>query len=565
MNKHYLFSFILFFCLAGGSLMAQTAYVANFGSNTVSVINTATNTVTATINVGTNPYGVSVSPDGTKVYVTNNGDNTVSVISTATNAVTATITVGDAPRGIIVSDDSRRVYVANYGSDNVSVINALNNMVMATVAVGDGPIGVDVSPDGKVYVANNNAGTISIINTSDNMVSQYQPFFSSTDSVYTVYFRPGQPSAVLFVDNLSALPGTFIYNASIEYDNGGATSYAVGSQPVALILDKSGDIYVTVNSDDKVFYGNFFNNDDITVGDSPYGIAMSPDSVHVYVANRGSDNVSVISTATHMVTATIPVGDDPASLGNFVSTFPVAFDGFHAFCSDNAVKTGLGGGVPAGGVYSGAGVTDDGNGMTYTFDPVAAGAGVHVISYTAPSGIIARSSIAVSEIPAVTLTLPDTFYMTSAMPLTGIGGGSPAGGVYSDVFNEINDDGNGMTFSFNNSVFVGDTNRITYTYTDAFGCSNSASKKIFVALPPSAVSDLSDLQITVFPNPTTGLVELRGASPQSIRVIDRLGRQVMAQENPASGIDLSQLPPGLYTLLVYLGEGKWGSGKVVKR
>ena len=47
-------------------------YVTNNLSNTVSVINTATNTVTATIPVGANPFGVSVSPDGSKVYVANN-------------------------------------------------------------------------------------------------------------------------------------------------------------------------------------------------------------------------------------------------------------------------------------------------------------------------------------------------------------------------------------------------------------------------------------------------------------------------------------------------------------
>ncbi|MGW3053399.1 YncE family protein, partial [Kitasatospora sp. NPDC001175] len=40
-------------------------YVANNGSDDVSVINTTTNTVTATITVGTNPFAVAVSPDGT--------------------------------------------------------------------------------------------------------------------------------------------------------------------------------------------------------------------------------------------------------------------------------------------------------------------------------------------------------------------------------------------------------------------------------------------------------------------------------------------------------------------
>ena len=43
----------------------------SIGDNTVSVINTATNTVSATITVGTNPNGISVSPDGSKVYVAN--------------------------------------------------------------------------------------------------------------------------------------------------------------------------------------------------------------------------------------------------------------------------------------------------------------------------------------------------------------------------------------------------------------------------------------------------------------------------------------------------------------
>jgi len=49
---------------------AQTrAYVANFGSNTVSVVDTATDTVVATIPVG-DPIGVAITPDGTRAYVT---------------------------------------------------------------------------------------------------------------------------------------------------------------------------------------------------------------------------------------------------------------------------------------------------------------------------------------------------------------------------------------------------------------------------------------------------------------------------------------------------------------
>ncbi len=74
---------------------AQSAYITN-QLNNVYVINLASNTI-STIIVGQLPYGVSVSPDGSKVYITNLGDSTVSVINTATNTITATIIVGTRP------------------------------------------------------------------------------------------------------------------------------------------------------------------------------------------------------------------------------------------------------------------------------------------------------------------------------------------------------------------------------------------------------------------------------------------------------------------------------------
>ena len=80
------------------------AYVTNFNSNTVSVINTATNTVIATIPVGSGPQGVAVSPDSTRAYVTNFNSNTVSVINTATNTVIAMTPVGSAPSGVAVAE-----------------------------------------------------------------------------------------------------------------------------------------------------------------------------------------------------------------------------------------------------------------------------------------------------------------------------------------------------------------------------------------------------------------------------------------------------------------------------
>ena len=83
--------------LASAQALAQNAYITNAYSNTVSVIDTATNTVSATIPVGITPIGVAVKPDGSKVYVANLASNTVSVIDTAANAVGPAIAVGNGP------------------------------------------------------------------------------------------------------------------------------------------------------------------------------------------------------------------------------------------------------------------------------------------------------------------------------------------------------------------------------------------------------------------------------------------------------------------------------------
>ena len=60
--------------------------------------------------VGESPYGVAVTPDGKNVYVTNEDSNTVSVINTKTNKVKATIPV-KSPEGVAVTPDGKNVYV----------------------------------------------------------------------------------------------------------------------------------------------------------------------------------------------------------------------------------------------------------------------------------------------------------------------------------------------------------------------------------------------------------------------------------------------------------------------
>ena len=96
------------------------AYVANSSSNTVSVIETATNTVVATVPVGDHPTGVASTPDGAFVYVTNQG-GTVSVIETATNTVAATVPIGPFSTDIAITPDGAFAYLDS-GTERVAVI-----------------------------------------------------------------------------------------------------------------------------------------------------------------------------------------------------------------------------------------------------------------------------------------------------------------------------------------------------------------------------------------------------------------------------------------------------------
>jgi hypothetical protein len=121
--------------------------------------------------------------------------------------------------------------------------------------------------------------------------------------------------------------------------------------------------------------------------------------------------------------------------------------------------------------------------MTYSFDPAVAGAGVQTLVYLVGNiGCLStgNDTVEVFDAPTVTFVAPTPNICVLDVVVTGLGGGTPTGGIYSGI--GVSDDGNGMTFSFDPtaSAPVGGNIPVTYTYADTNGCSNDTTENIFV-------------------------------------------------------------------------------------
>jgi YVTN family beta-propeller protein len=163
-------------------------YVVN-GFQTISVIDTSTDAVIATLSNIQAHGEIVMSPDGTRAYVPGwfNGEG-VTVIDTTTNTVAGHLVglpSGDPIYGIAITPDGRRLYVANgnlvdangnyIGSNTVGVIDIASNTRLATIGVAPQPMDMAMTPDGsKVYVAgldpNGAYGTLTVIDTATNTV-----------------------------------------------------------------------------------------------------------------------------------------------------------------------------------------------------------------------------------------------------------------------------------------------------------------------------------------------------------------------------------------------------------
>lgn len=322
-----IFSFFLSLPIFGE---LNKVYVTTDGG--VAVIDTQTNTLIKVVTVGNGPFGIAMNSDNRAVYVTNTADNTVSIIDTATDTVIGppiSLPGHQQPFFIALTPDGKKGYITNFSSGpigiiaivetqsnstfineminapagTVSVIDTLTNTFIRQITVGVGPIAVVSSPNSKlVYVTNAIDNTISVIETS-------------TDTVKKTLILPNgtMPSALAI-----SLDGTKLYvtngfpmgNAVLVIDaNTGAilNQISVSADTLFIALSPTGDLaYVTSGRPNQVvsvidISQNAVTNIIPTGGDSPLGVAFLPTNPVAYVANNESANVTAIDTNSSTV------------------------------------------------------------------------------------------------------------------------------------------------------------------------------------------------------------------------------------------------------------------------
>jgi YVTN family beta-propeller protein len=121
-------------------------YVANQGSNGISLIEPLAMKVIGFIPTGHGAHGLSLSRDATRMYVTNRLAGTISVISVAKRRVIATWVVGGSPDMMAVSPDGSQLWISNRYRGSVSVVDARTGAVLHVIRTGIGPHGLTFWP-----------------------------------------------------------------------------------------------------------------------------------------------------------------------------------------------------------------------------------------------------------------------------------------------------------------------------------------------------------------------------------------------------------------------------------
>jgi len=298
-------------------------YLAEQFSNTISVVDPATNTFVGAIHLGDpqpgnmSPlyrgqllvHGLGFSPDHRTLVAVSIGSNSVSFIDTATNAVKHITYLGRAPHEAFFTPAGREVWVSVRGEDYIAVLDAKRYSEIARIPVPNGPGMVIFSPDGRYgYVCSSFSPQTLVIDARTRRVagrvvqpSPFCPNIAAAPRGDQVWFTLKDLGKVVA---FNARPP---FNVLREIDTGPLTNH------VNFAVTGEGQLaYVTVGglNQVQVFRTDTFERiATIPTGPLPHGIWPSGDGTRMYVGIENGNSLSAIDTRLQQTVATVSTGE----------------------------------------------------------------------------------------------------------------------------------------------------------------------------------------------------------------------------------------------------------------
>jgi YVTN family beta-propeller protein len=321
MKKPFL-ALLLALPLAAGTVrIIQT----NSAGDDVSIIDPATNKVVGTINGIEVSHGAASAPDGSHYYISNEAESTLDVVDPKTLKVTRNIPLSGHPNNIAVSKDGKRVYVSiAVAPGAVDVIDTASLEKVKSIPVKGAVHNTYVTPDGKYAVAGSiPSKTITVIDTQTET-----PAWSLTMDLgirpMAFYTNPDGSTKWIFVQ-LTGFNGFAVVDFATrkeinriklpELPPGKAPFLVGGNESHGMAITSDGKTLIVNSRLNTAIYS--YSLPDLKllgstdVGLSPDWVTLTPDGKKAYVANAGSNSVSVVDIKSMKEVTRIPVGQVP--------------------------------------------------------------------------------------------------------------------------------------------------------------------------------------------------------------------------------------------------------------
>jgi YVTN family beta-propeller protein len=304
-------------------------YAADQTSNTVSVIDPSADKLLGVIRLG-DPvpgalsalykgqllvHGLGYSPDSKTLAVVSIGSNSVTLIDTATNKVKGIVYVGRSPHEAFFTPNGRELWVTVRGEDYVSVIDPMRMREIRRIRLANGPGMTMFSPDGRYgFVCSSFTPELTVIDTTSHQIIKRLP--QTSPFCPNIAVSPENDEVWITLKDIGKVQ---VFRAKPPFEQIALLDTGPITNHVNFANNRNGKFaYLTIGGANEVkAYRRGAKPElvaTIPVGDLPHGIWPSGDGTRVYVALENGEHAVAIDTLSNKVIANIPIGQTTQAL-----------------------------------------------------------------------------------------------------------------------------------------------------------------------------------------------------------------------------------------------------------